>query len=487
MVVILSREANASPHVLREVERAVSDGDFIVPFRIEDVQPSEEMELLISSSHWLDALTPPVEKHIRSLALSIESLLETQPAKQASRTARRAVVEAAGHMPEDAVGEEPIRRRLIRWWVGAGVLAVAGAAAVAVLVGGNVAPQAETPGHLETFVGPVLTYDWSFESRGLSDLVFQIRREDPVGASVINRAVESSYREDRHIVGPITWQVRAIWKVGDSERRSAWSEPRTVTWYPDTLTKIQETGVLNVAITDDAIRFLDGQIESTGFEIEFLRGALSQHLKEQGLKTLQIRHELFPWNEDFFHILNNSDYDVMVGGITIKEERTEQWMIEFTEPVYSYPQSLVHLSDRSPCFLPEATAGQCRIGVKAGTTNEELAKKIAEVYGDVEVRPFPDEKVYDVLADALVGGRLELALMDQPFALDLLTSQAGDLLRVTNVGESIIPNPPLEKIGIGTKKFDTELRDVLNKAIPTVGPEIEKLIPSPAVSDAGVK
>ena len=129
----------------------------------------------------------------------------------------------------------------------------------------------------------------------------------------------------------------------------------------------------------------------------------------------------------------------MVGGITIKEERSEEWMIDFTDPIYSYPQSLVHLSDRSPCFLPDATASQCRIGVKAGTTNEELAKKIARAYGGVEVLALPDKKVYDVLASALVAGRLELALMDQPYALDLKTTQAGDILLVRDVDHSIIP------------------------------------------------
>src|SRR5579862_9572582 len=60
MVLVFSAGANQSPQVLREVERAVSRAIPILPFRIEDIPPSEAMEYFISSSHWLDALTQPL-------------------------------------------------------------------------------------------------------------------------------------------------------------------------------------------------------------------------------------------------------------------------------------------------------------------------------------------------------------------------------------------------------------------------------------------
>src|ERR1039458_8076290 len=57
VLVIFSHDANNSPQVRREVERAVSKGKIIVPFRIEDVMPSRAMEFALSNTHWLDALT----------------------------------------------------------------------------------------------------------------------------------------------------------------------------------------------------------------------------------------------------------------------------------------------------------------------------------------------------------------------------------------------------------------------------------------------
>lgn len=75
MVLVLSAQANGSPHVMREVERAVSKGIPIIPFRIEDVVLSKAMEFFISSSHWLDALTPPIESHLAQLSSTVEFLV----------------------------------------------------------------------------------------------------------------------------------------------------------------------------------------------------------------------------------------------------------------------------------------------------------------------------------------------------------------------------------------------------------------------------
>jgi len=76
LVLVFSSHANNSPHVIRELTNAVNKGRIIIPFRVEDVLPSKSMEYLISVPHWLDAITPPLEKHIDELANTIEHLLE---------------------------------------------------------------------------------------------------------------------------------------------------------------------------------------------------------------------------------------------------------------------------------------------------------------------------------------------------------------------------------------------------------------------------
>ena len=58
MVLVFSSNANASGHIPKEVERAVSNGVAILPFRIEDVAPGKSLDYFIGSVHWLDAMTP---------------------------------------------------------------------------------------------------------------------------------------------------------------------------------------------------------------------------------------------------------------------------------------------------------------------------------------------------------------------------------------------------------------------------------------------
>ena len=75
VVLIFSSHANNSPHVIRELTNAVNKGRNIVPFRIEDIQPSRSMEYLIGVRQWLDAVTPPLENHFDELAGTIENIL----------------------------------------------------------------------------------------------------------------------------------------------------------------------------------------------------------------------------------------------------------------------------------------------------------------------------------------------------------------------------------------------------------------------------
>jgi hypothetical protein len=105
VVLIFSSHANNSPHVIRELTNAVNKGRIIIPFRIEDVIPSKSMEYLISVPHWLDAVTPPLEKHIELLAKTVECIIGTE--KTPSACLAHAAGEAATPPVSIVAAEEP--------------------------------------------------------------------------------------------------------------------------------------------------------------------------------------------------------------------------------------------------------------------------------------------------------------------------------------------------------------------------------------------
>lgn len=75
-VLVFSAAADESPQVLREVERAVSKKVPLLPFRVQNHEPTESMAYFIGVTHWLDAfegdLTTHLEKLIQSLAIQVE-------------------------------------------------------------------------------------------------------------------------------------------------------------------------------------------------------------------------------------------------------------------------------------------------------------------------------------------------------------------------------------------------------------------------------
>jgi hypothetical protein len=95
LVLIFSAKANSSDQVLREVQLAVSNHLHIVQFRIEEVVPSDDFAYFLGTPHWLDALTPPLERHIQTLIASTQTLLGVAPEAPTVTEAREADMKAA--------------------------------------------------------------------------------------------------------------------------------------------------------------------------------------------------------------------------------------------------------------------------------------------------------------------------------------------------------------------------------------------------------
>ncbi|TQM58057.1 TIR domain-containing protein [Humibacillus xanthopallidus] len=118
-VLVFSDSSNHSPHVKREIERTVSHGIPILPFRVDDVIPSPSLEYFISDAHWLDAITPPMEQHLLHLVGTVRLLLgradasSTVESPTADVPAPLPVPVTTGQLP---VGSASTAVRLPSWW-----------------------------------------------------------------------------------------------------------------------------------------------------------------------------------------------------------------------------------------------------------------------------------------------------------------------------------------------------------------------------------
>ncbi|HOU02946.1 MAG TPA: TIR domain-containing protein [Bacteroidales bacterium] len=80
-ILVYSTNSNQSSQVIKEVDRAVHHGLAILTLRLEDVPMSKQLEYYISDVHWLDALTPPVERHINQLSGVVKMLMSKDKVK----------------------------------------------------------------------------------------------------------------------------------------------------------------------------------------------------------------------------------------------------------------------------------------------------------------------------------------------------------------------------------------------------------------------
>ena len=116
LVLLLSRCANDSQWVHREVERAVTRGKPVLTVRLEKVAPAERLELFVSSTQWFDVFGVKPTIYLSELGKKVQLLLrENPPAAPAppDTPPRQAAANAAGAEPRrrDDAGELPLPSR----------------------------------------------------------------------------------------------------------------------------------------------------------------------------------------------------------------------------------------------------------------------------------------------------------------------------------------------------------------------------------------
>jgi hypothetical protein len=138
LVLIWSANSNSSKHIPNELSQAFDQGITIIPFRIKNVEPSQELSYYIGSTNWLDAITPPMEKRIDDL---VKAVLDRSP-KIRDRITKK--------MPEEPAEKKEstlVKNKFTPW-----LLVIIGTLSVALMV----ALWSRTSGNQIVDISPIL-------------------------------------------------------------------------------------------------------------------------------------------------------------------------------------------------------------------------------------------------------------------------------------------------------------------------------------------
>lgn len=117
-ILVFSENTNHSPHIISEVQRAFVKNKIIIPFRIENIEPSTELQYFIGTAHWLDALTPSTEKQITKLVDVVQRNLEIPPQPSPESPGSTVITPSAGTSPKT------VARSNTKYYILAGIFAL---------------------------------------------------------------------------------------------------------------------------------------------------------------------------------------------------------------------------------------------------------------------------------------------------------------------------------------------------------------------------
>jgi len=122
-VLVLSRNASGSPHVLREVERAVSKRHPVISLRIDPAPLPAALEYFLNTSQWLDASNGGIE---RSLSRLTDAVRRTLAAGDEPSGVPGVDVTPQANNAQRSPAALPARQRMKRALLTLGVVAVLG-------------------------------------------------------------------------------------------------------------------------------------------------------------------------------------------------------------------------------------------------------------------------------------------------------------------------------------------------------------------------
>jgi TIR domain len=90
LLLVLSENANAAPHIGREIAHAFYTKRIIVPLRLTKTLPRRDFLFYLSNVRWFDAFSPPADQHLEALTETISGLVGGSTATNSATTPQSA-------------------------------------------------------------------------------------------------------------------------------------------------------------------------------------------------------------------------------------------------------------------------------------------------------------------------------------------------------------------------------------------------------------
>lgn len=480
VVFIFSRKSNESAAVQRELERAFDNRKIIIPFRIEDVPPSDAVDFLIASSQRIEAIPGPKEKHYEELVSAVKGYVETVPDTTAE-------VRSA---PPVEPAPRPARqhRRFPLWIIPALIVLIAGITYGVFSFRPRNPPDAvEIDSPKE---GAVLIGDDQNASLLLRyKLPDKLNRKAEIEFSGPDGKIETASTSGNSYLipskqGPIRWRIRASWVEKDGTlKNGAWTAWRNVTFDSSRLAKILRTGQCVIGTADlspdDVMTNYDPATNRPGgYEVELLAKFFESELKARSLPgKVEIDYKPAPegWGQAFFHMLETDpDVDLLVSGVTPTQAREKEWGVRFSAPSLVFPSALLVRTGepglQNAEILPKV------IGVADNTTNKDF---LVRLFGPQSPRVYvdPGPNSYRSLIARLRSGSIDAFLVDEVY-IPTLEKHHPELAGETDVVRLLKEvNPAFEESSAAyvLRPQDGEFLRKLNRFLENSRPVAEEL------------
>ncbi|SON56449.1 ABC transporter arginine-binding protein 1 precursor [Hartmannibacter diazotrophicus] len=197
--------------------------------------------------------------------------------------------------------------------------------------------------------------------------------------------------------------------------------------------------------------YIDSNGELKGFDIDIGK-ALCEAMKVKCEWVTQDWDGIIP-------ALQAGKFDTIIASMSITDERMKQ--IDFSNKYYNSPPAIVTPKDTK---MTGATADDMKgavIGAQTSTTHSQMIEKH---FPGAELKLYPTAEELQL---DLENGRLDGAIDDVIVIKDWLKTDAGACCKVLS---TLTPDPEIygPGAGIGVRKEDADLKEMLNKAIDQI-------------------